>query len=442
LERNQAARGRPEADPWEAVRLVARDLGFEVAGDRDRWRSERVVLSPGRSMGGPLKVTAGDLSSLRAENDVLIRTCCEYLGALARAGTSLGLGGWVVLSETSGVVLEMAVIEGVPASCGGPVPEPGLVLSLQAAGLNPVGLALHTGAVAVVPPDVQSGRRGGRRLHGLGVPLGRTAVPVGCLAVLLAGGTPSAAVALMGQALFSARTVELSLALRRERLDNLRAAASLAHEVKNPLAAVKGFLQLALADEDGVPKYAGVALRELDRAIGLLEDFSLFSCAPRITPDREVSVDGLLSEAALLARGLVAGGPPVVIDYEDSGSEAKVLADPKRLKQVILNLCRNAVDAMPHGGRLSLRAKTDNGEVIIEVSDTGCGIPPSELGRIFEPFYTTKEAGTGLGLPVCRRIVEAHGGRITVESQPGRGTTLRVHLPLHLTATRKDGGRR
>jgi signal transduction histidine kinase len=262
--------------------------------------------------------------------------------------------------------------------------------------------------------------------------LGDRSVPVACLGVLLPGRPQTAAQALLGQALFSARAVELALALRYERSANLQVAAGLAHEVRNPLTAVKGFLELTLAHRSEVPEYAGVALKELDRAISLLEDYSLLSRAPRIQPTQPVSISGLVSEAALVARGLVAAGPQVIIDHTDSEPGLETLADPPRLKQVLLNLCRNAVEAMPEGGVLTLKAAREAGEVVIEITDTGVGIPASEVSQIFEPFYTTKATGTGLGLSVCRRIVEAHGGRITLDSRPGRGTTFRVHLPLFL----------
>jgi len=432
------------------MRLMARDLGFEVAEDRSLWRRGRVSHSRGskaRPAAGPARVSPADLTDLQVENDSLIRTCRDNIGALARAGTVLGLAGWIAVSESSGVLLEVAPMaeppsgspSGHPHGRAGPGagafrPEPGHIMSLASAGPNPIGLCLDLAAVVLPPPWAESEWTGGGRLCGLGIPLGQTEVPSGCLAVLLAGGLEAAARALFGQALFSARTIDLGLALRRERSAHLQVAAGLAHEIRNPLTAVKGFLQLTLAHRSEMPQYAGVALRELDRAISLLEDYSLFSRAPRIEPTEPVSVDSLLSEAALVARGLVAAAPSTSIVYESPDEDLTVLADPPRLKQVLLNLCRNAVEAMPGGGTLTLKALRDSGEAVVDVSDTGVGVAPSELDRLFEPFYTTKEGGTGLGLPVCRRIVESHGGRLTVSSRPGEGSTFRVHLPLHFKA--------
>ena len=105
-----------------------------------------------------------------------------------------------------------------------------------------------------------------------------------------------------------------------------------------------------------------------------------------------------------------------------------VQADADKLKQVFLNLCKNAVEAMPAGGTLTLRAHCAAEQVIIEVADTGDGIPDGV--NIFEPFATTKAEGTGLGLPIVQQIVTAHGGTLSYTSTPGQGTTFSVVLPL------------
>jgi len=441
LDTRQASSAGSAAPPWDAMKLVAQDLGFPVLDRSGAWYEGvsglRSGRTPGRTPLVPVAVSATDLASLQVENDWLIRTCRDYVDALTRAGTALGLAAWVVLAECSGVLLEVSATTNLTDSGSRDsrrfLPEVGGVLSLQAAGPNPIGLALGQAAVVFLAPGADTGR-GARKpvVAGLGIPLGESPVPVACLGILLPHERQDAAQALFGQALFSARAIGLSLILRQERAANLEIAAGMAHEIRNPLTAVKGFLELTLDHRTAIPEYTGVALRELDRAISLLEDYCLFSRAPRITPTQRLVVDGLLAETALVARGLVASGPPVIITYLGCNPDLIVLVDPPRIKQILLNLCRNAVEAMPAGGVLSLRAASQNGEVVLEVSDTGVGVPPSDVGRIFEPFYTTKPAGTGLGLPVCRRVAEAHGGRLTFESRPGQGTTFRVHLPRHL----------
>jgi signal transduction histidine kinase len=110
-----------------------------------------------------------------------------------------------------------------------------------------------------------------------------------------------------------------------------------------------------------------------------------------------------------------------------------IYADPARLEQVITNLALNAGQAMPHGGTLTIETSNADGppgpQVTLSVRDTGAGMDEATRARVFEPFFTTRPRGTGLGLPTIRRIVEQHGGRIAFESEPGRGTTFRIHLP-------------
>ena len=105
--------------------------------------------------------------------------------------------------------------------------------------------------------------------------------------------------------------------------------------------------------------------------------------------------------------------------------------DAQQIQQVLVNLVKNAIQAMTKGGTLTVQTGETSDDVWASVTDTGGGIPQEQINRIFEPFYTTKKKGSGLGLMIVQRIVRAHGGRIEVESQVGRGTTFRVWLPLH-----------
>jgi signal transduction histidine kinase len=119
---------------------------------------------------------------------------------------------------------------------------------------------------------------------------------------------------------------------------------------------------------------------------------------------------------------------------------APVLGDEGQLQQAVIALATNAIDAMPEGGRLTLRGRNENGSVIVEVGDTGVGIAPENLTKIFDPFFTTKEVGrgTGLGLAVCYGIVTEHGGRLDVQSAVGAGTTFTISLPAAPQSTDGD----
>ncbi|HEY0385572.1 MAG TPA: HAMP domain-containing sensor histidine kinase, partial [Pyrinomonadaceae bacterium] len=131
-------------------------------------------------------------------------------------------------------------------------------------------------------------------------------------------------------------------------------------------------------------------------------------------------------------------GQDIEIQIEVSDDVSPVSGDEGQLQQAVIALAANAIDAMPEGGRLTLRGRKENGHVLIEVGDTGVGIAPENMTKIFDPFFTTKEIGrgTGLGLAVCYGIVAEHGGRLEVQSAVGTGTTFTISLPA---ANPEDG---
>lgn len=208
-------------------------------------------------------------------------------------------------------------------------------------------------------------------------------------------------------------------------------AAAAAHEIRNPLSTVRGYMQLVARGQELTEKhrqYLEGAIRELDRMNLLLDDLLLLSRPAKpgkAGADMTAVVEGVLapltSEPGTSAVEVLFRHQPVPLV---SGNEGQ-------LRQLVLNLVRNALEAMPEGGRLSvdLAAAPDGSLVVLRVGDTGVGIPETDIGRIFEPFFTSKDEGTGLGLVISRQIVEAHGGRITVDSEPGHGTVFSVTLP-------------
>jgi len=213
-------------------------------------------------------------------------------------------------------------------------------------------------------------------------------------------------------------------------------AAVVAHEINNPLAGIHTYARLLrrkFGGSGGVDGEASKALHlvesEAARCGKIVRNLLLFSRTPgsRFAPE---SLAPILDRCALLLRhkAELAG---VEIRTEAAPDLPCVTCDASQVQQLVLGLAMNAVEAMPRGGVLTLRAMRDEGGVVLEVADTGTGIPKEHLRHIFEPFFTTKEEGkgVGLGLAVAYGIVQRHGGRIDVASQPGEGTTFTVQLP-------------
>jgi PAS domain S-box-containing protein len=215
-----------------------------------------------------------------------------------------------------------------------------------------------------------------------------------------------------------------------------RLAASLAHEVNNPLQTVIGCLGLAeesLAEDDGddLEEYLTMAHEELRRAARIVSRLRDLSRPADIDAREPTDVNALVDRVLKLSRKeLKSRQIEVVRQLTDDLPQPLLL--PDRIQQVLLNLVLNAVDAMPGGGRLVVITSCDeaSGEVAVTISDDGPGIPADVLPRLFEPFFSMKPKGLGLGLFVSQNIVQEHGGRIEVDSAVGHGATFTVHLPL------------
>jgi signal transduction histidine kinase len=219
---------------------------------------------------------------------------------------------------------------------------------------------------------------------------------------------------------------------RADRLSALgELSAGLAHEIRNPLGGVEGAVQIlrrpVLPDESR-QEFGELAQKEIDRLKGLLSNFLEFARPqePRRTP----TDPGLLLEsvARLASETAKMSGAHIVCRQEPNLPEVQV--DAEQVKQVLLNLVLNAIQASPAGGEIELRARSEAGEVLFEVEDQGTGIAPENIERIFNPFFTTRSNGTGLGLSIAYRIVNQHAGQITVQRNTERGMTFRVALPL------------
>ncbi|NLG85715.1 MAG: hypothetical protein GX489_00590 [Firmicutes bacterium] len=207
--------------------------------------------------------------------------------------------------------------------------------------------------------------------------------------------------------------------------------SGIAHEIKNPLASIQGFLQLLArrVEEDTTALYyVHMIISELNRLQELVEDYLCFGCikvAPVTVCDPGEIVDNVvaLSQAEAARRG-------IKIAVKKSLCP-RIEAAPKLLQQLLWNLMTNALAALSNGGMITLELRlADDNWLQIICRDTGTGIPPAVLPQIFRPYFTTKEDGTGLGLPISQRIAEFHGGRLEVESKLGSGTTFILWLPL------------
>ena len=214
--------------------------------------------------------------------------------------------------------------------------------------------------------------------------------------------------------------------------------ASMAHEFNNPLGIVMGFTQDLMSETDpSDPHYRSLKIidDETKRCEKIIRDLLQFA-RPKSTDFCPTDVKQIVEKTlGLVANHLYKQKIEAITQLEDDLPQ--IYADPQELEQVLVNLYFNAIDAMPEGGILTVGAKLSLGapggpqEVAITVSDTGFGIPPEDLPKIFQPFFTArKKSGLGLGLPICDRIIKNHGGRIKVESQPGRGTTFEIYLPV------------
>ena len=242
----------------------------------------------------------------------------------------------------------------------------------------------------------------------------------------------NAGLALENLSLLDARLAAERTLAHREKLAALgEAAARIAHEIRNPLTAVRSLVQQA-GRTDGVAELTDPALGELDRIGRLVTDLLAFARPDDVRGRDAVDLVAVCQAGLGQVRALAAASA-VTIETALPSSSLAVLGDRDRLVQVVGNLCRNAIEAMaesPAPRQIRLRCERTDGVARVEVRDVGPGISPELLPRLFEPFRTTKSAGTGLGLPIARQIVEAHGGRLIVESRPGVETTFRVELPL------------
>jgi hypothetical protein len=208
-----------------------------------------------------------------------------------------------------------------------------------------------------------------------------------------------------------------------------KVAAHIAHEIRNPLATIGGFAHALRSRPEGAERVGESAQIIYDEAMRLekmLSGIMDFSRPTRPVPVRQ-SLNALVERVSSVVGGDLGTGVSVELELDPSTPE--LAFDGGQIRQVLINLVKNSAEAIRGGGRVTISTRPSGEGAELVVADTGPGVPPEVASRAFEPFFTTKTGGTGLGLAVCRQIVAEHGGEISLHSERGRGTTLRVLLP-------------
>ena len=251
---------------------------------------------------------------------------------------------------------------------------------------------------------------------------------------------------LVDRAFFNATPMEMSQQneqLRQEithseRMKSIAILASgMAHEIKNPLTPIKTFseqLPSRLDDKEFLLKFSRIINKEVDRIDSLVQELLNFA-KPSPPELKEVNIHQLIEQTLdLLNNEIIRHKINLNASFENKNILIHI--DPQQIKQALLNIFLNAIEAMPNNGTLNIstsvvvRSEATKQSLIIEITDTGCGINPKDLSHIFDPFFSKKNHGTGLGLSITHEIIKNHNGIIFTESELGKGTTFKIELPL------------
>lgn len=212
-------------------------------------------------------------------------------------------------------------------------------------------------------------------------------------------------------------------------------AAGIAHEIRNPLTTLKGFLSLLksqAAHKDNW--YMDVMMSEIGQIEWIADQF-LTVAKPQTATYATANLETVIRQVASFLYPIATMGN-VQIGIESDAGELVLPCEPNQLKQVFINIVKNAIEAMPQGGQVDIRIARHPESISVRVIDRGHGIPEDRIPHLGEPFYTLKEKGTGLGLMICYKIIKEHGGTIRITSEVGRGTTVEIRLPLSGSVTR------
>ncbi|HDR3659933.1 TPA: PAS domain-containing protein [Bacillus paranthracis] len=205
-------------------------------------------------------------------------------------------------------------------------------------------------------------------------------------------------------------------------------AAGVAHEIRNPLTVIKGFIQLFQINKEDQEKYFDLMLSEIERIEAILQEFLSIAKTDEISTEKKniyqifKNVVSLMNTKAIMTN--------IQVELYTNSKDIIIECSENQLKQVFINILQNSIEAMPDGGEISIHIKEIGKDgIIISVIDKGIGIPEERIKRLGEPFYSTKEKGTGIGLMLSYKIIESHQGNISIMSEVGVGTTVTIYLP-------------
>ncbi|MFJ8265928.1 cache domain-containing protein [Peribacillus asahii] len=205
-------------------------------------------------------------------------------------------------------------------------------------------------------------------------------------------------------------------------------AAGVAHEIRNPLTSIKGFMYLLKEENQEYRNYIEIMESELERINFITNEFLALG-KPQVMNFQEKEILVLLKDImTLLDTQAALNNVKVILEFEPN--IPLLYCDENQLKQVFINIIKNAIEAMPNGGEIKVEVRVQESSLVVRVADQGYGIPQERIAKLGEPFYSTKEKGTGLGLMISYKIIEAHNGKIKIESEIEKGTVVSVHLPI------------
>ncbi|WP_209121890.1 ATP-binding protein [Alkalihalobacillus sp. BA299] len=234
----------------------------------------------------------------------------------------------------------------------------------------------------------------------------------------------------MGEDITEKKKTE-ELIIKSEKLSVVsRLAAGVAHEIRNPLTTIKGFLQLIHKGELNKQDFMNIIISELNRVEIIIQEFLSLAKPHNENSYRVTNIKKTLKDVTdLLRTNAILKNIEIVFNAENS--IPMIECNENQIKQICINLIQNALDATPQTGKIVIDIKSrENKQIVVRIIDNGCGIPKDRIHRLGEPYYSTKEKGTGIGLMVCYKIIEQHNGMLTIFSEENKGTEVEVVLPM------------